>query len=209
MVTGFEAFKHLATSKAFQNPTMTAWFCAVLTEECHTSSRHPRGSVAIWPRCRASSRGVVKPQQEMRSTAASRWQWVHWLRLLVGVSQSRTLSEEHSGSSRETYSHLLLFFGTMEGADEFSKYRSPLVSRYASKEMAYNFSDRKKFTTWRKLWIYLAKAEKVWHVLWITSRHIFSYVQTDIRFLLPFIRFLSVFQAILRDLRLDISSSLL
>ncbi|KAI1884523.1 hypothetical protein AGOR_G00227250 [Albula goreensis] len=44
--------------------------------------------------------------------------------------------------------------------DEFMKYRSPLVSRYASKEMAYNFSDRKKFTTWRKLWIYLAKAEK-------------------------------------------------
>uniref|UniRef100_A0A8C5FVI0 Adenylosuccinate lyase n=1 Tax=Gadus morhua TaxID=8049 RepID=A0A8C5FVI0_GADMO len=48
----------------------------------------------------------------------------------------------------------------MEGSDEFMKYRSPLVSRYASKEMAYNFSDRKKFTTWRKLWIYLAKAEK-------------------------------------------------
>uniref|UniRef100_A0A8C6T6K6 Adenylosuccinate lyase n=1 Tax=Neogobius melanostomus TaxID=47308 RepID=A0A8C6T6K6_9GOBI len=44
--------------------------------------------------------------------------------------------------------------------DDFMKYRSPLVSRYASKEMAYNFSDRKKFTTWRKLWIYLAKAEK-------------------------------------------------
>ncbi|MGH0186570.1 UNVERIFIED_CONTAM: hypothetical protein FKN15_021986 [Acipenser sinensis] len=44
--------------------------------------------------------------------------------------------------------------------EEFLKYRSPLVSRYASKEMAYNFSDRKKFTTWRKLWIYLAKAEK-------------------------------------------------
>lgn len=53
----------------------------------------------------------------------------------------------------------------MEGTDEFMKYRSPLVSRYASKEMAYNFSDRKKFTTWRKLWIYLAKAEKVWHVV--------------------------------------------
>uniref|UniRef100_A0A8C5DXZ7 Adenylosuccinate lyase n=1 Tax=Gouania willdenowi TaxID=441366 RepID=A0A8C5DXZ7_GOUWI len=45
-------------------------------------------------------------------------------------------------------------------ADEFSKYRSPLVSRYASKEMAFNFSDRKKFSTWRKLWIYLAQAEK-------------------------------------------------
>lgn len=50
----------------------------------------------------------------------------------------------------------------MEGSgEEFMKYRSPLVSRYASKEMAFNFSDMKKFTTWRRLWLYLAKAEKV------------------------------------------------
>ncbi|XP_068605695.1 adenylosuccinate lyase [Brachionichthys hirsutus] len=48
----------------------------------------------------------------------------------------------------------------MEAAEEFMKYRSPLVSRYASKEMAFNFSDTKKFSTWRRLWIYLAKAEK-------------------------------------------------
>ncbi|XP_042576643.1 adenylosuccinate lyase [Cyprinus carpio] len=49
----------------------------------------------------------------------------------------------------------------MEGSgEEFMKYRSPLVSRYASKEMAFNFSDMKKFTTWRRLWLYLAKAEK-------------------------------------------------
>ena len=40
-----------------------------------------------------------------------------------------------------------------------SSYQSPLVSRYASKEMAFNFSDFKKFSTWRKLWTYLAKAE--------------------------------------------------
>uniref|UniRef100_A0A9J7WVG0 Adenylosuccinate lyase n=1 Tax=Cyprinus carpio carpio TaxID=630221 RepID=A0A9J7WVG0_CYPCA len=52
---------------------------------------------------------------------------------------------------------MLLFFGSGE---EFMKYRSPLVSRYASKEMAFNFSDMKKFTTWRRLWLYLAKAEK-------------------------------------------------
>ncbi|KAL4239768.1 hypothetical protein ACF0H5_000571 [Mactra antiquata] len=41
-----------------------------------------------------------------------------------------------------------------------AKYRSPLVSRYASPDMAYNFSDLKKFSTWRKLWTWLAKAEK-------------------------------------------------
>uniref|UniRef100_A0A8C4XU69 Adenylosuccinate lyase n=1 Tax=Falco tinnunculus TaxID=100819 RepID=A0A8C4XU69_FALTI len=39
-------------------------------------------------------------------------------------------------------------------------YRSPLVSRYASAEMGFNFSERKKFGTWRRLWLYLAQAEK-------------------------------------------------
>ncbi|XP_023938918.1 adenylosuccinate lyase [Bicyclus anynana] len=43
---------------------------------------------------------------------------------------------------------------------EYCNYRSPLSTRYASKEMQYNFSDQKKFSTWRKMWIYLAKAEK-------------------------------------------------
>lgn len=39
-------------------------------------------------------------------------------------------------------------------------YCTPLASRYASKEMTYNFSDAKKFSTWRKLWTLLAKAEQ-------------------------------------------------
>ena len=45
--------------------------------------------------------------------------------------------------------------------DEYQKYRSPLSARYASPEMSQNFSDMKKFSTWRQLWVYLAKAEKV------------------------------------------------
>jgi len=45
-------------------------------------------------------------------------------------------------------------------ASSHMKYQSPLASRYASEEMAYNFSDQKKFSTWRKLWLILAKAEK-------------------------------------------------
>ena len=38
-------------------------------------------------------------------------------------------------------------------------YESPLSSRYASAEMLYLFSQDKKFTTWRRLWIALARAE--------------------------------------------------
>ena len=40
-------------------------------------------------------------------------------------------------------------------------YRSPLSARYASPEMSFLFSEQKKFSTWRQLWVYLAKAEKV------------------------------------------------
>ncbi|WP_313343038.1 adenylosuccinate lyase [Sedimentibacter sp.] len=39
-------------------------------------------------------------------------------------------------------------------------YENPLITRYASKEMSYIFSDEKKFSTWRKLWVALAEAEK-------------------------------------------------
>ena len=38
-------------------------------------------------------------------------------------------------------------------------YESPLSSRYASDEMLYLFSADKKFSTWRKLWVALARAE--------------------------------------------------
>ncbi len=40
-----------------------------------------------------------------------------------------------------------------------STYESPFCTRYASKEMQYIFSADKKFTTWRRLWVALAKAE--------------------------------------------------
>lgn len=46
-------------------------------------------------------------------------------------------------------------------SSEYNDYRSPLATRYASKEMRYNFSEQNKFSTWRKLWVYLAKAEMV------------------------------------------------
>ena len=41
-----------------------------------------------------------------------------------------------------------------------SIYENPLLSRYASREMAENFSDDKKFRLWCRLWIALAESEK-------------------------------------------------
>ena len=40
-----------------------------------------------------------------------------------------------------------------------SKYESPLSSRYASDKMQHIFSPEKKFSTWRRLWIALAREE--------------------------------------------------
>ena len=44
--------------------------------------------------------------------------------------------------------------------DSHDNYQSPLAGRYASEPMRTTFSDRKKFTTWRKLWIALAESEQ-------------------------------------------------
>ena len=43
---------------------------------------------------------------------------------------------------------------------ENNVYSNPLVERYGSKEMLENFSPDKKFSTWRKLWVALAEAQK-------------------------------------------------
>src|SRR5512146_15246 len=43
---------------------------------------------------------------------------------------------------------------------ERSIYTSPLVERNASPEMAELFGPQRKFSTWRRLWLELAKAEK-------------------------------------------------
>lgn len=42
---------------------------------------------------------------------------------------------------------------------DYNSYESPLCTRYASKEMQFVFSNQKKFSTFRKLWVALARAE--------------------------------------------------
>lgn len=42
----------------------------------------------------------------------------------------------------------------------YEVYETALSKRYASQEMRENFGDKKKFTTWRRLWVILAQAQK-------------------------------------------------
>lgn len=44
--------------------------------------------------------------------------------------------------------------------NDLKQYQTPLASRYASQEMSYLFSPHFKYTTWRKLWVALAKGQK-------------------------------------------------
>jgi adenylosuccinate lyase len=41
-----------------------------------------------------------------------------------------------------------------------NSYQNPLTGRYASREMSFNWSPQKKHSTWRRLWLALASAEK-------------------------------------------------
>jgi len=43
---------------------------------------------------------------------------------------------------------------------EKTHYQSPLEARYASPEMSEIWSDHRKFSTWRKLWLALAEAQQ-------------------------------------------------
>src|SRR5436305_1908577 len=43
--------------------------------------------------------------------------------------------------------------------DSFQVYDNPLVTRYASREMAELWGSQRKFSTWRRLWVALAEAQ--------------------------------------------------
>jgi hypothetical protein len=87
---------------------------------------------------------------------------------VINVSQLSPSIEQ--SSTKTTRSSIILNGPSMKdqssssfavSLDDRSKYRSPLVSRYASIEMSYNFSEVKKFSTWRRLWFWLAKCQRV------------------------------------------------
>ena len=44
--------------------------------------------------------------------------------------------------------------------DQHDSWQSPLASRYASEAMRRAFSDRRRFTLWRRLWVALAEGER-------------------------------------------------
>jgi hypothetical protein len=82
---------------------------------------------------------------------------------LNSIDQQANKSNRPASISNGSTGKDLVAASSTNAMDDRSKYRSPLVSRYASPEMSYNFSDVKKFSTWRRLWFWLAKCQKVIH----------------------------------------------
>ena len=75
-----------------------------------------------------------------------------------GRGQSRQNGAE---TERDRYQSVLDFVDP-----EHLNFVSPLVQRYTKYKlgtdpMSFNFSDYKKFRTWRELWMYLAKSQRV------------------------------------------------
>lgn len=58
-------------------------------------------------------------------------------------------------------------------------YQEPLVSRYTSKKMQELFSEKKKFTTWRKCWIALAEAQHELGLTEIVSREMLDEMRSN------------------------------
>jgi adenylosuccinate lyase len=55
---------------------------------------------------------------------------------------------------------------------DYGRYSNPLITRYSSDEMSRIFSPNRKFTTWRRLWIVLAEAERELGLADITEEQI-------------------------------------
>lgn len=47
-----------------------------------------------------------------------------------------------------------------QGSSQFDSYQTSLTTRYCSAAMSKLFSHRSRYSTWRKLWLHLAEAEK-------------------------------------------------
>jgi len=75
---------------------------------------------------------------------------------LVGASSaSRLLLRQAGGESL-----LLATARPLATSSHRDVFENPLVSRYASRAMSSNWSPQKKFSTWRRLWLALAEAQK-------------------------------------------------
>ncbi len=49
---------------------------------------------------------------------------------------------------------------TIDKFMDHQNYQNPLIARYASRQMSELFGDQRKFSTWRRLWVYLAEAQR-------------------------------------------------
>ena len=55
-----------------------------------------------------------------------------------------------------------------QGSQHFDTYQTSLTTRYCSAVMSYLFSQRSRCSTWRRLWLHLAEAERALGIETIT-----------------------------------------
>ena len=56
----------------------------------------------------------------------------------------------------------------IQGSQQFDTYQTSLTTRYCSAVMSYLFSQRSRCSTWRRLWLHLAEAERALGIETIT-----------------------------------------
>ena len=78
----------------------------------------------------------------------------------MASSESRIVDESHYAQKKLLELQQELHRIRAQGSQHFDTYQTSLTTRYCSAVMSYLFSQRSRCSTWRRLWLHLAEAER-------------------------------------------------
>ena len=86
----------------------------------------------------------------------------------MASSESRLVDESHDAQKQILELQQELHGTKAQGSQHFDTYQTSLTTRYCSGVMSYLFSQRSRCSTWRRLWLHLAEAERALGIETIT-----------------------------------------